>query len=54
MNPWNQKSLDLDRISRRNHQMNRGEIFENKNHGKTEIKNEIDSIDDSKMKSKAI
>ena len=31
-NPHNQKSLNFDLISRRNHQMNIGEISENKNH----------------------
>ena len=54
MNPWNKKSLDLDMISRRNRQMNIGEISENKNREKTKIKNEINSNYDSKMKSKAI
>ena len=27
-NPWNQKSLNLDQDLRRNHQMNKREIFE--------------------------
>ena len=52
-NPRNQKSLNLDLISRINHQMNKGKISENKI-AKTEIKREINSNYNSKMKFKAI
>ena len=36
-NPRNQKSLNLDLISQRNHPMNGGEIFENKNRENTKL-----------------
>ena len=38
MNPRNQKSLNLDQDSPRNHQMNMKEIFEIKNHKKPKLK----------------
>ena len=44
MNPWNQKSLNLDLILGRNHQMNRGEIFENRNREKSKLRPELTQI----------
>ena len=38
MNPWNQKSLNLDLILQRNHRMHRSEIFEIKIHEKPKMK----------------
>ena len=43
-NPRNQKSLNLDLISRRNHRMNKGEIFENKNHKNPKIRMKLTQI----------
>ena len=38
MNPRNQKSLNLDLRSRRNHRMNRSEISEKKNREKPKLR----------------
>ena len=43
-NPWNQKSLNLTLILQRNHRMNRGEISENKNHEKPELRKKLPQI----------
>ena len=52
-NPQNQKALNLDQDSQRNHRMNKREIPKNKN-TKIEIEIEIYSNYYSKFKSKAI
>ena len=44
MNPWNKKSLNLDLISQRNHQMNKREFFENKNHETTKLRTKLNQI----------
>ena len=44
MNPRNQKSLILDLISQRNHRMNRGKIFENKNHEKSKLRMKLTQV----------
>ena len=44
MNPRNQKSLNLDLISWRNHRMNIGEFFENKNRKKTKLRTKLNQI----------
>ena len=44
MNPWNQKSLNLDLISLRNHRMNRGEISEIKNHKNSKLTTKLTQI----------
>ena len=43
-NPRNQKSLNLDLISQRNHQMNIGEISENENCEKPKIRMKLTQI----------
>ena len=43
-NPWNQESLDLDLISRRNHRINIGEISENKNHKNPKLRLKLNHI----------
>ena len=53
-NPRNKKSLNLDLILLRNHQMNRGDFFQKSKIVKFKIKREIKSNYDSKMKLKAI
>ena len=54
MNPQNQKSLNLDLISRRNHRMNRGEFSENKNSENPKLRMKFTQFMILKMKSKAI
>ena len=44
MNPRNQKSLNLDLNSRRNHRMNMREIYEIKNHEKSKLKMKLTQI----------
>ena len=44
MNPRNKKPLNLDLISQRNHRMNRGEIFENKNHENLKLRLKLNQI----------
>ena len=41
MNPQNQKSLNRNQDSQRNHQVNKREIFKAENHKKIEIKIKI-------------
>ena len=43
-NPWNQISLNLDQDLRRNHQVNKREIFEIKNHQKPNLKLKLTKI----------
>ena len=38
MNPWNKKSLNLDQDLRRNHQVNKRDIFKIENHKKPKLK----------------
>ena len=40
----NQKLLNLDLISGRNHQMNKREIYENENHKKPKLKTKLTQI----------
>ena len=54
MNPRNQKSLNLDQDSRRNHQVNKREISKIKNHVKPKLKLKLTETNNSKLKSKAI
>ena len=44
MNPRNQKSPNLDLISRRNHRMNRGDFFENENSEKSKLRMNLTQI----------
>ena len=44
MNPRNKKSLNLDLISRRNHQMNIGEFSENENRKKPKLRMKLTQI----------
>ena len=42
--PLNQKSLNLDLVSRRNHQMNRGGFSKNKNHENPKLRLKLNQI----------
>ena len=44
MNPRNQKSLNLDLISQRNHRMNKREIFKKENLEKQKLRTKLTQI----------